>query len=200
MSQQPASPTTVEPSSSPASPQAAKAQTLFPIHRSWTIALGVAVAMVLLAMVGVALTTTSSSFAPVYWVSLVPVYGLLCIGTAWVRAGQGHTFDRALVTRQLLHWVGVAIALGLDFFIRRTGEETGVGAGLNAVLLLALGCYLAGIHLEWMFVPVGVLLTVTLLLVAKTDQYMWLIFVVGGLTIVAMFGLHRLLGRAAKAA
>jgi hypothetical protein len=171
---------------------------LFPIHRSWTIATVVAVIMVLLALVGVGLTTTSSSFAATYWICLVPVYGLLCIGTALLRVGAGGHLQRNVVIRQTLHWVGIAIALGLDFYVRGSGEETGVATGLNALLVLALGCYLAGVHLEWLFAVVGVLLTLALVIVAKADQYLWLIFVVGGLTVAVMIALHWLMLTAAR--
>jgi hypothetical protein len=128
-------------------------------------------------------------------VSLVPVYGLLCMGTAWARARHGDAARRLAVFRQLFHWLGIGIALSLDFVIRGTGEETGTASGLNALLVLALGCYLAGVHLEGLFAVVGVLLTLTLIVVAKAEQYVWLIFVAGGLAVVAMFGLQWLLGR-----
>jgi hypothetical protein len=148
--------------------------------------------MVLLALLGVGLTTSSSSAAPVYWVSLVPVFGGLCIGTAWSRARHGG-FDSPMVVRQLFHWLGIGAALGMDFYIRGTGEESSMGAGLNAMLLLALGCYLAGVHLDWLFAAVGVLLTLALIILTKADQYLWLIFVVGGVSVVAMIVLMRLL-------
>jgi hypothetical protein len=88
-----------------------------------------------------------------------------------------------------LHWLGIALALWLDFFIRGTGEESSLGAGLNALLLLALGCYLAGIHLHTHFTGVAVLLTLTLILGAKADQYLWMVFIVGALSVAAMVGL-----------
>jgi hypothetical protein len=163
---------------------------MFHGHRGWTVALVVAIVMVLLAMLGVGLTTTNANFAGTYWVCLVPIYGLLCVGTAWLRAGPGRPLDRPAVIRQVLHWLGIAVALGMDFYIRGTGEETGVAAGLNALLVLALGCYLAGIHLEWLFAVVGVLLTATLVIVAKADEYMWLIFVIGGVSIAVMLWLR----------
>jgi hypothetical protein len=171
----------------------ANGQKLFPIHRSWTIATSVAVVMILLALLGVGLTTTSSSFAATYWVGLVPIYGLLCVGTAWLRLGDGGHLQHGLVIRQALHWLGIAIALGLDFYIRGTGEETGVATGLNALLVLALGCFLAGVHLEWLFAVVGVLLTLTLVIVAKADQYLWLVFVMCGITVAVMLVLRWLM-------
>jgi hypothetical protein len=168
---------------------------LFPISGSWKIACAVAVIMVLLALLGIGLTTTSSAAASTYWISLVPIYGLLCVSLAWARARNDPAVRRPDVIRQVFHWLGIGVAVGLDFYIRGTGVETGIATGMNALLLLALGCYLAGIHLEWLFVLVGMLLTLALLIVAKADQYLWLIFVVGGLVIAAMLAFGWLLGK-----
>ena len=80
---------------------------LFPVHRSWTIATTVAIVMVLLALLGVGLTTTAGttpSFASTYWITLVPVFGLLCVGTAWLRSGPGRPLDRKAVVRRVRHW------------------------------------------------------------------------------------------------
>jgi hypothetical protein len=168
---------------------------LFPITRSWKVASVVGVIMVLLALLGVGLTTTSSAAASTYWISLVPIYGLLCVSLAWVRARNDPGVRRPVVIRQVFHWLGIGVAVGLDFYIRGTGVETSTAAGMNALLLLALGCYLAGVHLEWLFVLVGILLTLALLVVAKADQYLWLIFVVGGLAVAAMLTLGYFLGK-----
>src|SRR5262249_41815077 len=143
---------------------------LFPIARSWKVAAAVAAIMVLLAMLGVAITTASRALAPLYWISLLPLFGGLCLAAPWGRApAAGAAERRPLVLRQLWHWLGIGIALGLDFLIRGTGEESGTGAGLNALLLLALGCYLAGVHLEWIFTLVGGLLTLTLIVLTQAE-------------------------------
>jgi hypothetical protein len=169
---------------------------LFPISGSWKIACAVAVIMVLLALLGIGLTTTSSAAASTYWISLVPIYGLLCVSLAWARARYDVGVRRPAVIRQVFHWLGIGLAVGLDFYIRGTGVETESAAGMNALLLLALGCYLAGVHFEWLFVLVGILLTLALLVVVKADQYVWLIFVVGGLAVAAMLAFGWLLGKA----
>jgi hypothetical protein len=173
-------------------------QSDFTIPPSWKVGAIAAIIMVLLALLGVGLTTTNSSVAPTYWISLVPLYGALCVFTAWRRHDK--QLERREVIRQVLHWVGIGVALALDFFIRGTGVETGVAAGLNAVLLLALGCFLAGIHLDWLFVLVGLLLGASLVVVAKADQYLWLMFVVGGLAIAAMVLYGWVLGPKLKSA
>jgi hypothetical protein len=147
------------------------------IHRSWKVALAVAIVMVVLAVVGVGLTTSDRAIASTYWMALVPVYGLLCVAVAWVRANRGEG-GVGVVARQVLHWLGIAAAVWLDFFIRRAGEETGVAAGFTALLLLALGCFLAGVHFERLFAVVGLLLTATLLAVVRADQFLWPIVIV----------------------
>lgn len=183
---------TDKPVQTPASPQ-------FPIHRSWRIGAVIAMIMVVLAMLGVALSTTNATVAPTYWLSLVPVFAALCVFMAWMRTRHGAPGQPYLVMRQILHWLVIAIAIGLDFTLRRSGEETGIAAGLNALTLLAVGCLLAGVHLEWIFALVGALLIFTLVCVAKAEQYVWLIFVVGGLVLALILVLMRLFREPAPA-
>jgi hypothetical protein len=169
--------------------------TAFPIHRSWIIGLVVAIVMILLALLGVGLATTNKEIAPTYWISLVPVYGVLCVATAWsrVRRGEG---GRILVIRQVLHWFVIAAAIGIEFFLRGSGEETGKAAGFNALLLLTVGCVLAGVHLEWVFAIVGLLLVLLLFVIDRTDQYLWLIIIVGVIVLIVMALFMRMLGKA----
>jgi len=175
-------------------------QQILTVQRSWIVASVIAGIMVLLALLGVALTTTGRSAAPPYWISLAPIFGVLCVGTAWARQRHGVGLGHAEVIRQIFHWLGVAMALGLDFMVRGTGEETGHAAGLNAMLLLALGCFLAGVHLEWHFSIVGLLLGLALLVVAKAEEYVWLVFIVGALAAAGLFSVRWLFlhGRSAK--
>jgi len=155
---------------------------------SWRIAGWVAAIMVVLALIGVGLATADVGLARNYWVALVPIYGLLCAFTAWKHSRSGD----GLVLRQLLHWLAIAGAVALDFSIRGTGVETQLATGLDALLLLALGCLLAGVHLDWLFVPVGLLLALTLVLVAKADQYLWLLLVAAALPLAALLAWRRL--------
>lgn len=155
---------------------------------SWKVTAIVALAMVVLALFGVALAAAKPLVARNYWVSLVPVYGLLCIFEAWRRSRSS---GERLVLRQILHWLGIAGAVALDFYIRGAGIETQVSSGLDALLLLSLGCYLAGVHLDWTFLGVGLLLTGTLVVVAKATQYLWLLLVLGLIGIAVAFVMRR---------
>lgn len=154
--------------------------------RAWIMVTAAAVLMVLLALLGVGLTTTNRPMARTYWMVLVPVYGVLCVVTALIRGRHDPAANRYMVARQFFHWLGVAIALALTFLIQGAGEESSQAAGLNALLLLAAGCYLAGVHLELQFVVVGLFLTLIMVIVARFEQYMWLIFLIGGVLIAAL--------------
>lgn len=169
----------------------------YSVPQSWKLAMIVACIMVTLALIGIGLTTTQRQIAPKYWIGLVPVYGLLCIGTAWNRS-RNTDGGKVLIVRQVFHWLVIAGAVALDFAIRGAGEETGVAAGYNALLLLALGCFLAGVHLEWLFTLVGAILLLTLIVVVKADQYLWLVVIVGVIAILLLIGWKRLAAKFAR--
>ncbi|MFT3883750.1 MAG: hypothetical protein QM703_29485 [Gemmatales bacterium] len=162
------------------------------LPQSWRWGTVVAVIMIVLALIGVALTSSNSHHAVNYWIWLAPVYGILCIGTAWRRGSEGLKNDMSTVMQQILHWLGIGVAMFLEFTIRSTGEETATASAFNAVLILALGCYLAGIHLEGSFIIVGLLLTMIMIVIAKAEQYQWIIFVAGGLVLAGMIGWSRI--------
>jgi hypothetical protein len=184
----------------PASPTAGERHSRYLIPNFWKFAVVVAIVMIVLALLGVGLTSARSTYALTYWVALVPVYGLACVLTAWRRAALSKHSEGRLVIRQVLHWTGIAAALGFDFLIRGSGEETAVAAGLNALLLLALGCYLAGIHFERLFVLVGILLSIIFVIVTKTTEYLWLVFVIGGIAVAALLAVWWLIDRRARRA
>jgi hypothetical protein len=151
----------------------------------WTLAL---IGMILLALIGVGLTTARSSIAFRYWVLLVPIYGLLSIGAAWFQDQDGSRWT--MVSRQALHWGAVVAAVGLDFYLRETGGETTGTTGLSSLLLLALGSFLSGIYFDRRFMALGLLLGLAVVIMAKIDQYNWLIFAAGILLAAAFAAYH----------
>jgi hypothetical protein len=128
--------------------------------------------MALLALVGTGVTLADASWARTYWLALVPIYGVLCVIAAWYRTGQ---FTGG-VLRQILHWLSVGVVIALDFTLLRRGEQPAQAAGLSSLLILALGSLLAGIHLEWLFGLVGLLLLAIFALVSLAQQYITLGF------------------------
>jgi hypothetical protein len=153
-----------------------------------TIAAMFAIAMIILALIGAGATLANVSWSESYWLWLVPVFGVICTAAAFMRTG---TLDRTVI-RQVLHWLAVGIAIAIDFnFFRRSGEQTSITTSLSSMLLLALGCLLAGIHLEWSFALVGILLLATAYTVAVAQEYMAIVIILGLLLIaVVLIGQH----------
>jgi hypothetical protein len=130
--------------------------------------------MAFLALIGTGVTISGVAWARSYWLALVPVYGVLCVLAAWYHTGH----FTGTVIRQILHWLSVAAVIALDFALLRRGEQAATGAGLSSLLILALGCLLAGIHLEWLFALVGVLLLAIFIIVSVAHQYLTIAFLI----------------------
>jgi hypothetical protein len=130
--------------------------------------------MAVLALVGTGVTLADASWSGAYWLALVPIYGTLCVIAAWHRTGR----FTGSVLRQILHWLSVAAVIALDFTLLRRGEQPALGAGLSSLLILALGSLLAGVHLEWLFGLVGLLLIAIFAVVSLAQQYITVAFLV----------------------
>jgi hypothetical protein len=147
-------------------------------------------AMAFLALIGTAVTMADATWARTYWLTLVPIYGALCIGAAWYRTGD----FTGTVLRQILHWLSVAVTIALDYTLLGRGEQAAAGTGLSSLLILALGCLLAGIHLEWLFAIVGLLLLAIFAVVSLANEYATIGFLAAsalGLLLVAYWALMR---------
>ena len=155
--------------------------------RSWRIAGAVAIIMVLLAMAGVAFIIENAAIAATYWTALVPLFGLMCVVIAWSRARREGA-RTSLVVHQVVHWLGIGLALALDFYVRAAREQSGTSTGLSALLLLGLGCFLAGVYLDWLLIVAGLLLFATFIVVAMFYQYVWLMLVIGPVALVVIVG------------
>jgi hypothetical protein len=161
-------------------------------HGGRTLPKMMAIAMVLLAMVGAAVTLADAAWARTYWLALVPIFGVMCTIAAW---DDARSLDR-MVVQQILHWLSVGLAIILDFnFLQARGEQTAAATGLSSLLILALGCLLAGIHLDWLFAVVGLLLLLMVALVSIAQEYLALVFLLGVLIIALLLGAQWLASR-----
>src|SRR5262245_43066251 len=77
----------------------------FTVARPWKVPVAAMVIMIALALVGVALTMSKSDWAPRFWMALVPIYGVLCVVTAWDRSRRDPRFQRPGILLQVFHWL-----------------------------------------------------------------------------------------------
>jgi putative Mn2+ efflux pump MntP len=142
----------------------------------------VLIIVIILCLVGIAVTDFSPQDAFVYWMSMIFVFGICAMVTGWFNAKlihdpeeEGHKIKEMFVD-QFLHWLGALVAVGCLFsFIEaeRIDQET---TSLMVLLILALATYLDGIRIGWRFSVAGIYLALTAVAANFIDTFMpWLV-------------------------
>lgn len=113
------------------------------------------IAMLSMAVLGIAIITLTGQPAPLYWEVLTPVYCGICIYLGW-----GHADSREkrveLVWTQILHWFAVLVAMWFVHLELVGGVVNNNATGLNLMTILALATFIAGVHAKaWQIYLVG---------------------------------------------
>jgi hypothetical protein len=135
-------------------------------------------AMLVLALFGVAYTSVARQGMTTYWVALAPCFALICIITRWrdVEGKEGHW---KLVKTEAFHWLAVMVAMYLVFVSDVKQMMNSDASALMVLTLLALGTFTAGIHVgSWRMCMVGLILAVTVPAVAWLEQATLLLLLV----------------------
>ncbi len=99
-----------------------------------------------LALAGVAYTNMSQRPLVGYWEFLALITGAVSVFAGWDKYDEQHARLR-LVWTQALHWVAVLIAMNIMLLAGVQQLLLPAGTSLVLLMLLALGAFLAGIHL-----------------------------------------------------
>jgi hypothetical protein len=127
--------------------------------------------MVTLALVGAGITELEHSGGRLYWLFLVLAYAGISIALAWRRHHKdpGHSLW-PVIRRQVLHWLGALVAINIILFFESVDIASRGAAADYSVLVLALSCYLAGIHINWAYLPLSLILAVMAVGLGYLDQ------------------------------
>lgn len=157
-------------------------------NRHWLLRDLPYVAMLVLAVGGIALTGFRGPATYSYWMVLAPVYGLACVMSGWRSEDSGAEHLRLVVT-QALHWAAFLAAMWLMFMPQVRGVENDNATSLSLLILLALGTFVAGVHARaWRICVVGVFLAVAVPVVAWIQDSAMLLLV-GSLMVIVVGGL-----------
>ncbi|HUZ92150.1 MAG TPA: hypothetical protein VMU78_09660 [Methylocella sp.] len=116
------------------------------------------IAMLGLALFGVAYTNFARQAMTGYWMGLAPVFGLICVILRWQDKGSSQSHARVIVT-QALHWAAVVFAMYLVFVADVRQMMSEIATSLMVLTVLALGTFTAGIHIAaWRVCAVGIVL------------------------------------------
>ncbi len=144
----------------------------------WKLRLGVLCAMLVLALAGLGLTQASETGAWEYWLFVVVVYAGLGLWRNTRNAKQKGKSIGKSIFHELVHWGTLVCFLGVLLLLERREIVNRDSASYFALMLLALTCCLAGVHIDLMLLVVGVVLTVMLVATAVLEQYTFILWMV----------------------
>ncbi len=114
--------------------------------------------MLSMAVFGIGLVTITGEPIGFYWELLTIFYCLLCIYVGWRNAETQHERIK-LVWTQVLHWAAFLAAMWLLYTDTMRALVDVNATGLNLMVLLALGTFVAGVHASaWQICVVGLIL------------------------------------------
>lgn len=153
-----------------------------PIQKGLTHHLGlhglVMIALVLLSVVGIGITDFSPQKSHLFWLAMVPVFGIACIIIEWTRArGQGLS-GFAILKNEVLHWLAVLVAVDLVYFLFQAGRLDSENTGLIILVILALATFLAGLRLGWKLCLLGVFLATGVVVAAYVEEFLWVLLII----------------------
>lgn len=135
-------------------------------------------AMLVLALVGMGLTMSREDGGWEFWIFLLAFYAGVSIFWAWQRAKQKQEPVWKMVRTQVFHWCSVLLTFGILVLFERTEIISREATADVALLMLALACILAGVHFEWTFLLVGIVLGVMAISLSYLEQFfVWLIMI-----------------------
>lgn len=144
----------------------------------WKTNIIVALVLCALGLIGLGLMDFSPAYSETYWYFALPAFALTSIYLGWESAKRRGENPRIEFRRQILHWLGFFFALNLILVFLHAGTIERNVAGPVSLVLLALTCYLAGIHFEPAFVIVGILLALAAATAAYLEEYLFIILVI----------------------
>jgi hypothetical protein len=134
--------------------------------------------VLILALIGVAYTSMSGRPLFGYWEFLAIAIGLACIGIGW-RKTTDKAARRQLVITQSLHWLAFLIAMSILLLPSVNTFLNGPATGLALMLLLALGTFVAGVHVSSEIAVLGIILALTVPAMAWLKQSALLLVLIG---------------------
>jgi hypothetical protein len=113
------------------------------------------IAVLALTILGVAYTSVSHQPLIGYWEFLAVVTGLVCVTTGWLHIHDPNARFR-MVWTQALHWLAFLVAMNIVLLPDVQAMLNAPATGLTLLMLLALGTFVAGVHVSWHICALGI--------------------------------------------
>jgi len=134
--------------------------------------------LIALSAIGIGVTNFDAAKSFWYWTIMAPVFGLVSLFIGWSKARRRGEGVSRIVRVQILHWAGLFAAIVLIYILYDpAGKITETQLGILCLLALALTTFLAGVHLDWRFMLVGIVLGACVAGAAVVEQFIWMIII-----------------------
>jgi hypothetical protein len=146
------------------------------------------VVVLVLTLLGVAYTSVTRRPTIVYWEFLVIVTAAACIWGGWRYAPDRKAKVR-LIGSQALHWLAFFVAMNLGLLPSVQNMLNADATGLAILLLLALGTFVAGVHIPaWQVCVLGLVMGLFVPAIAWIEEAALIVL----LALVALIGVGAL--------
>jgi hypothetical protein len=126
--------------------------------------------VLVLTLIGVGYTSFTKRPTTTYWEFLVPVTGALCIWSGW-RSAREKKEEFRLIWTQVVHWLAFFVAMNLLLLPSVQDMVNADATGLAILLLLALGTFVAGVHIPaWEVCILGVVMALFVPAIAWIEE------------------------------
>jgi hypothetical protein len=146
-------------------------------------------------MIGLFLTNVSHLHARYYWSAMFPIFGIVSIWheLAGPNSNPGPLWKRIL--RQVLHWLGPIVAVQIIFLQLARGQMDADAVALVTLLILAVTCFMAGVHMDRSFYWVSAALAFAAVVGTEVEAYLWMLAAIAivavAITVFAAIALRR---------
>lgn len=123
--------------------------------------------------VGFALVDFRADLVPQYWSIAGPAGFLLSAYLGWRHARHVGQASRADGKRHLLHWGAVLVAVALAVYLGLSKAFPSNASQAVILIVLALGYFTAGVHLDRFYLWIGVLIAAGSIVVTVVSTYAW---------------------------
>ncbi len=147
------------------------------------------IAILILALIGVAFASLALEEMAIYWELLIPFFAAVCI-YARMRDQQHKVALTKLLRIEALHWGAVFGAMRLLYMPDVANVMNAMASGLMMMVLLALGTFTAGAQIgAWRIALIGVLLGAAVPFIAFLERATLLVTLVS-IALLAIIGFY----------
>jgi hypothetical protein len=148
-----------------------------------------------LVMIGLFLTNVSHLHARYYWSAMFPIFGIVSL---WhelngPNSNPGPLWKR--IVRQVLHWLGPIVAVQIIFLQLARGQMDADAVALVTLVILAVTCFMAGVHMDRSFYWVSAALAFAAVVGTEVEAYLWMLAAIAivalAITVFAAIALRR---------